>query len=255
MDFSNLARRALKLTSDNSPVILTALGVAGTITTAVLTGRASFKAAGIIQDKQLAFDLAGHGRELEPREKFESVWKIYIPPASTAVLTIACIILANRIGTRRAAALAAAYAISEKAFEEYKVKVAEKIGQKREQAVRDELAQERVTADPSSKMVVIASNKVLFYDAYTGRYFESDMETVRKAVNDTNHQVLNDFYASLSDFYDRIGLTKTELSEEMGWNTDKLLELDYSAVLADDGRPCISISFNIAPIRGYHRLS
>lgn len=253
MDFGNLTRRAMKLASDNSPVILTAIGVVGTLTTAFLTGKATAKYVKLLAeegyyDRDYKFDRS-------TKEHFKTAWKLYIPPAGAAITTIACIILANRIGTRRAAAVAAAYAISEKAFDEYRAKVAERIGQKKEQAFRDEIAQERVTADPRSNAVIIASNKALFYDAYTGRYFESDMETVRKAVNDTNYQVNNDFYASLSDFYERIGLSRTDVSEEMGWNADKLLDVEYSAVLAEDGRPCISISFKVAPIRGYHRLS
>jgi len=66
--------------------------------------------------------------------------------------------------------------------------------------------------------------------------------------------VLNDFYASLSDFYDLIGLPTTSFSDEVGWNSDRLLELQFSTVLSDDGRPCISIDFRTVPIRDYYKV-
>ena len=96
---------------------------------------------------------------------------------------------------------------------------------------------------------------VLCYEAYTGRYFLCDMETLRKAQNDINHQVLNDSYASLSDLYDLIGLPHNTNSDEVGWNSDKLLELQFSAVISEGGRPCISVDFAVAPVRHYYRLS
>ena len=249
MEFSDLAKRLAKLTTDNSPAIFTALGVAGALTTAYLTGKASFKAAAVIQESEKEIDCP-----LKPREKVEDTWKLFIPPAGSAVVTIACIILANRIGSRRAAALAAAYAISERGFAEYKAKVIEKLGESKEQKVRDEVAQDRVKNNPFNELVIIGEGQVICYDSYTGRYFMSDMETLRKAENDINYQINHDYYASLTDFYNKIGLPPTSMSDSMGWNADKLLELETSAVLTETNKPCLAIDFRIQPIHGYSRL-
>jgi len=46
-------------------------------------------------------------------------------------------------------------------------------------------------------------------------------------VNDTNEQIINDSYAALTDYYDRIGLARTDESDEIGWNTTSC----YSQVL------------------------
>lgn len=256
MAFDNLAQRASKFAADNSPAILTAIGVTGVLTTAYLTGKASFKAAEIIR-KETDRNDKFTGYEGTLKQNLELTWKLYIPAATTGLVTVACIIGSNRIGTRRAAALATAYTISEKMFTEYKDKVVEKLGEKKEQAVRDELAQERVDKAPvsSSKEIIIAGGgDVLCFDVFTGRYFKSDMETLKKAQNDLNYQIINNMYASLSDFYNLIGLAPTGFSEEVGWNSDKLMELDISTVLSDDGRPCISVNFNVHPIRDYHRF-
>lgn len=253
MNLGEAFKRLEKLVVDNSPTILTAIGVTGTLTTAYLTGRASIKAAEILIDAETRLP----GRELTSQEKVRLVWKLYIPAVGTAVVTIAAIIGANRIGTRRAAALAAAYSVSEKAFEEYRTKVIEKLGERKEEAVRDEIAQDRVKRDPVDDRTVIVSGRgeVLCYEAYTGRYFKSDMETLRKAENDINRQVIHDGFASLGDFYDLVGLPKTSVSDEIGWTSEKPLEIHFSSVLSNDNIPCISIEYRGVPIRHFDRFS
>jgi hypothetical protein len=248
-------RRITKLAGDNSPAILTAVGVAGTLITAALTARAAFRVGKDVN--------AGHYENLmEEREPevydakalVTTYWKEFIPPAVAACTTVTCIILANRIGSRRAAALAAAYVVSEKAFDEYKDKVREKFGKKKEQDVRDEVAQDRVTRTPASQQVIFSSGSQLFMDAWTGRYFLCDVETVRKAENDINKDIINYYSVSVSDFYDRIGLPRTDASEVMGWNMDNLLEVAFSTALSEDSRPCVVMTFKTTPIKDFSRL-
>lgn len=257
MRLPSFVRRVEKLAVDNSPLILTAIGVTGTITTALFAGRASFKAAEIIaQEEKEARESTGfEGYECSTRRKFDLTWKLYIPAIGMGVLTVGCIIAANRIGTRRAAAIAAAYSISERAFAEYKDKVVEKIGDHKEQKLRDEMAQERINKHPASREIIFAGEgEVLCHDSITGRYFKSDMESLRRAQNDINAQILHDFYASLSDFYGLIKLPSTKYSNEVGWNSDTPLELKFSTVLSEDNRPCISLEYTVYPIRDYFRV-
>lgn len=255
MTLPMLAKRVETLIARNSPVILTGIGVAGTITTAYLAGTASFKAALILEDAQKS---KWHSRPdnssredymLDAKEKAEMVWKLYIPAVTTATLTCAAIIGANRIGTRRAAAIAAAYQISERAFDEYKDKVVEKLGETAERQVRDEVAQERVEKNPpkNTEVIITGVGEVLCYDSITGRYFKSDMERLRKAQNDLNEKLINEVYASLTDFYELVNLPGTPYSNEIGWNTEKLLELDFSTTLSEGGVPCISVDYTPTP--------
>lgn len=255
MTLTAIAKQVEKFTIDNSPGILTAAGVVGTATTAVLVGKASFKAAEIIAEEQRLHNLEEKSHDYTTKEKARFVWKLYIPAAGSGLLTVGAIIAANQIGTRRAAAMAAAYTISEKAFSEYREKVVEKLGENKEQAVRDEIAQDRVRANPpGDQEVLIITGQVLCYDGHSGRYFNSDMETLKGAQNNVNYKVLNNSYASLTDFYDEIGLSKTNESDEIGWNCDKMLELEFSTVLSETGRPCLAIGFRTAPVRDYYRL-
>ena len=81
------------------------------------------------------------------------------------------------------------------------------------------------------------------------------MEELKKAQNDLNHRILRDNYASLSDFYDMLGLEHTQDADDIGWNVDKLLEIEFSTCISPDQKPAISIRYRVEPIRGFHRLS
>lgn len=237
-----------KFIHDNSPTILTTVGVMGTVTTAVLTGRASYKAA---QKLDEASDI--WNEPIPPKDVFLLVWDLYIPPAVVGTATIASIILANRVSNRRAAALAAAYAISEKAMNDYRHKVIEKIGEKKEANIREEIAQEQV-ARADGSLVILNDGEVLCYDQFSDRYFKSSVEAIKSAENKINHRILNDNYASLTDWYNLVGLGRTSFSDEVGWNVDKLLEVAFSSVLTSEDKPCLSVEFRVVPVRDYYKL-
>jgi hypothetical protein len=139
---------------------------------------------------------------------------------------------------------------SQLAFEEYREKIVEKIGEKRERTARDEIAQEQIRQNPpnNSQIFITDNGTQLCYEAFTGRYFLSDMETLRQAMNDVNATILHDGEACLSDFYVLVGLPMTTQSDLVGWNTDKLLELHFTAALTTDNRPCISMNYRVAPV-------
>lgn len=253
MSLANILRRTNKLAVDNSPLLLTAVGVAGVIGTAILTHKATKKAEAILKENDEAIGMY----DLERRDRkttIQLVWKSYIPPVTSGALTIGAIVFANRIGTKRAAALAAAYTISEQAFSEYKEQVIQKIGAQKEQQIRDEMMRHRIEDTPMTEknVIIMGSGENLCFDQWSGRYFNSSVEEIRAAVNEVNFMVNHNGYASLTDFYDCIGLPRTQESEEVGWTVDKLLEVNFSTHLADDGRPCIGFSFQVHPVRGFH---
>lgn len=245
MSWSNLIPRAGKIVADNSPNILTAVGVVGTVTTAVLTGKAAYSSANVLSEES---------PHLDARERVALCWRLYIPAVGTGALTVTAILAANHVGTRRAAGLAAAYSLSDRAFAEYREKVVEQIGSKKEQVVRDQVAQDRVTASSGSREIVVVGTDVPCYDSYTGRYFSSSMETLKAAQNKINYRLNNDGYASLTDFYNEVGLGRTKFSDEIGWSSISQLELTFSTVLSEDQRPCLSISFRTEPIRDYYQF-
>ena len=261
--FTGLLHKAKFLVNDNSTTILTSAGVAGTVTTAYLTGRATFKAARLIElEKQLTSEEQssensnGSLKDLSLPTKIKLVWRHYIPPFVSGVVTITCIVVANKIASKKIAALAVASGISERALQEYKSKVMQKLGPKQDEAIRDEIAQDRVLGQPvkSGEVIIAGTGEVLCFDMTTGRYFQSTVEEIKKAVNKVNHDLNNFMYASLSSFYEELGIPPTSYSDMVGWNANQHMDVKFSAVMSTDNRPCMAIDFEPAPFPEYDRL-
>lgn len=248
MSKSNLAKffkGAQRYVSKHSPEILVGLGITGMVTTTVLAVRATPKAIKLIDQKKKE----EHKDSLTPVETIKTTWKCYVPAAVTGVTSAACLIGASSVNARRNAALTAAYKLSETAFTEYREKVVETIGEKKEHAVYDKIAQERVEKNPigTSEIIVTEKGNTRFLDGTSGRYFTSDIEKVKQIVNDINNRLLTDFcgYVTLSEFYDELGLRHTDISDSIGWTAEKgQLKIHYSAQISpEDGVPCIVLNY------------
>lgn len=229
----------------NSPAILTAAGVTGTVTTAYLAAKAGYQTAQRLEGQPPGW----RDKELI-KEKLLLVWPLYIPPVASGAVTVAAVVFAGREHAKRTMAAVSAYTFAERAFSEYRDRVVEEIGQHKEQVIRDDLAARVVEKNPHDGNVIhIGEGRVLCCELYTRRYFMSDMETLRRAQNDINEQIINDIYVNLDTFYDTVGLPHTSTSSEIGWDSNKLMELEFSTVLSEDGRPCLAFSYSyIKPI-------
>lgn len=237
----------------HSPAILTAFGITGMIGTTVLAVKATPKALDLIENKKEELDKDG----LTVAETVKATWKCYVPAAITCATSAACLIGASSVHTKRNAALATAYKLSESALIEYRDKVVETIGEKKEQSVRDAIAKDHVEKNPVTNNEVIITDRgyTLCYDKLSGRYFYSDIEKIKKAANELNRQMLNDMYVSLNELYYELGLEGTKLGEQMGWNIDRgLIDLKFSATVSADDRPCIVLDYRIPPMYGYQNM-
>lgn len=241
--------------SKHSPEILTGLGIAGMITTTVLAVRATPKALKLIERKQEEL-YPDSTEKLTPIETVKTTWKCYLPAAVTGVTSIACLIGASSVNARRNAALATAYNLSATALAEYKEKVVETIGEKKEQVIRDKVAEERIKKDPvnNSAIIVSGAGNTRCFDTITKRRFTSDIEQIKRIVNELNRRMVNgEDYISLNDFYYELGLDGCAVGDDLGWNVTRgLIELDFSAQLDTDGIPCIVLDYAVAPKRGYN---
>lgn len=225
------------------------IGAGGVVATSYLTAKASYRASEVIHEKE-----DKDGTPFDAKERFKErtklVWKLYVPPVASGAITIVCIVASQKTAGRRTSAAIAAYSITEKAFSEYKEKVIEEIGSGKEQKLRDKIAQDKVDANPpkSKEVVIVAGGHVLFQESLTGRYLRTDMESMNRAVNEFNHLVNNHILVALSEFYDLIGLEPTSQCAEIGWSSDKLLELSYHAVVDKDaGEAVIVFDYNPLP--------
>lgn len=170
--------------------------------------------------------------------------------------SVACLIGASSVNSRRNAALATAYNLSASALTEYKTKVLETVGEKKEQLIRDKVAEERISKEPVNQSAIIVSGNgnTRCFDTITKRRFVSDIESINKIVNELNRRMINgEDYISLNEFYYELGLDGSSIGDELGWNVSTgLIELNFSAQLDTDGTPCIVIDYTVAPKRGFN---
>ena len=253
-NLATIAKDIRKFASKRSPEILTGIGIAGMITTTILAVRATPKALELIEEqKEESVD------ELSSFEVVKVAWKPYIPAMVTCIASTACLIGASSVNTKRNAALATAYKLSETALSEYRDKVVETIGEKKERIVRDKVAEERVKKNPVSKneVIVTGNGKTLCFDPISGRYFMCSIETIKKAENTLNKQMLHDIsgYVSLNEFYDELGLDHTSVGNDLGWNTNQLIDIDFSSQLNDNGEPSVVLDYLVAPKCDYYNFS
>ena len=256
MDKSNITNiiKGIKASiSRHSPEILTGIGIAGMVTTTILAVKATPKAIKLIEAEKRA----KHVDALSPVDTVKTVWKCYIPAAMTGVSSIACLIGSNAINAKRNAALTTVYTLSEMARNEYKEKVIETIGEKKERTIKEKVDSERIKKDPVSKKEVIITEKgtTLCYDHVFGRYFKSDIDIINRAMNKINREIVINMYASLNDFYAELGLSPVEMGYDLGWNIDDgTIEIEPSSQLADDGTPCLVIDYSVSPKYNYSRF-
>ena len=254
-NLATIAKDIRKFASKRSPEILTGIGIAGMITTTILAVRATPKALKLIEDQKEEESVD----ELSSFEVVKVAWKPYIPAMVTCIVSTACLIGASSVNTKRNAALATAYKLSETALSEYRDKVVETIGEKKERIVRDKVAEERVKKNPVSKneVIVTGNGKTLCFDPISGRYFMCSIETIKKAENTLNKQMLHDIsgYVSLNEFYDELGLDHTSVGNDLGWNTNQLIDIDFSSQLNDNGEPSVVLDYLVAPKCDYYNFS
>lgn len=250
---TSIAEGARKFVVDNSPMILTGMAVAGVVTVAVLAAKASPRA---VQDIQHAE--SERTEPLSTTEKVQLTYHYFIPAAVAGSLTIGAIIMAQSINSRRQAAFISAYTIAETRYREYQKKVAETLGDQKEQQIHDDVSAKIARDNPLGDREVYVTGKghIQTYDPMSDRYFTADFPTLQQAEIDTNYQILSEGYASLNDFYSRCGLSSIPLGEEVGWTSDKKLELRITTMQnQEDNSPCFAIAFYTDPVRNYYRFN
>lgn len=258
MDKANLTKlvkniRAVAL--KYQPEILTGIGITGMITTTIMAVKATPKALDLMAEVK-----EKHAKDTDKKafckDVLLKVAPVYIPAAIVGGLSTSCLIGASSVNYKRNAALATAYTLSESALKEYQDKVVETIGEKKEEAVRAAIAKDRIDKNPAvdREVIITGDGTTRCYDPLSSRYFESDIESIRKSVNELNRRLLLDDYVSLNDFYCELDIPTTEIGDTIGWRVDKgLVELSFYPIMDKKERPCLALDYHIAPYHDYDK--
>ena len=230
----------------NGSTILTVLGGAGVVATAVTAVKATPKAIKLIEVYE---EQKGEG--LTTLEKIKVAGPHYIPSILIGAGTIACIFGANILSKRNQASLISAYALIDNSYKEYKKKMKELYGEEAHKEVISSIAKDKYTDD-----IRVNDNKMLFYDEFSHRYFESTLEDVIKAEYNTNRQLQCNGGVYLNEYYEFLGLEPSPGGTELGWSSDILeshycaerIEFDHTKVILEDGLECCIITLRYEPM-------
>lgn len=231
--------------SEHAPKIWLGVGIGSMLMGTFFAASATPKAIAICNELR-------EQSEEEPRkiDYVKATWKLYIPSVVMNAAGVACLIGSDSINAKRNAALAAAYNFSRTALMEYREKVIETIGERKEEGIRDKIADDHMVHNPvvSTEIFVTGKGNTRCYESISGRYFMSDYDKIVKVGNELNTRIINEMYISLNEFYGMLGLEDTSIGDYLGWNTDDLtVELQICAKMDSDGVPCLAIYYSKPP--------
>ena len=234
----------------NGSIILTCVGGAGVVATSVMAAKATPKVLMLLDNAR-----EEKGDNLTKFESFIIAGHAYIPAIIVGASTIACIFGANALNQRQQAALMSAYALLDSSYKEYKTKVIDLYGSESDSRVREKIVKDKYAGDGKPK----DNDTVLFYDEFSGRYFESTTADVLKAEYEINKKISGWGGAYLNDFYQLVGVEPTEYGDHLGWSASGLYEMylgqwldfNHEKFMLDDGLEGYIITFAQEPVPGF----
>lgn len=238
----------------NVPYILGGFGCIGVIATTIMAIQSTPKALELLEDAEKE-----KGEDLSKWEIVKTAGPIYLPVIITGIATVGCIAGAVILSERQQASLISAYGLLNESYMKYQRKVIENCGEETHTEILKAIAEETkpvtITADnffglSNQGMAEDFSEPRLFYEEFSGRYFEAPLEQVLLAEYHVNRNMALGALILLNDFYEFLGLERTDYGGEVGWYVnDDYIWIDFShrKVVMDDGLECYIIESVFPP--------
>ena len=246
--------KIIELCKQNGASILTGLGVAGVFSTAVLAAKDTPKALRLLEEKE-EYKLEHYGHKLTKTEKVLAMIPAYLPTILMGTATTACILGANHINKQNQAALIAAYTYLDSEYKAYQNKVKDIFGEAAEKKVKEEIAKDKYRhekyGDPSEKK--------LFYDEFSNRYFEMSIHEILQAMYEANRIYAYLGELTLNGLYEFLHLKPIDIGETLGWSAGKdwecygfaWLDISWESIETPDNLEAYAIKFNIDPSKDF----
>jgi len=246
---NKLLGKARLFLGHNSATILTVASGIGVVATAVLAVTATPKAVARVQKAE-----EEKGEKLTKLEIVRETATIYIPTVLVGASTIACIFGANILNKRQQAGLMSAYALLDSSYKDYRSKVMELYGDDAHDIITEEIAKDRYEEID----IPVSKDKELFYDVFTGQYYESTIEQVRYAEYIVNRELQLYGAVPLAAYYELLGIEYDD-GGVLGWSIDGNMEMywqtwidfSHTKTVMDDGLECTIVTIGFEPYPDY----
>lgn len=258
MEFKKIINRTGLKIKKHSPEILMVAGIVGTVTAAVGACRATLKAVEVFNEKDANTDIVHRCLE-EKTDKYSEedakrdltvvyaqtgvkLVKLYAPSIILGGVSIASIVMGQRILKKRNIALAAAYTAVDKGFKRYRANVIDRFGEKVDKELRYDIKAKKVenkVVDKNGKEKTVTetqytiegnpleniSEYARFFDEATSTEHHKDAEYnlmfLRRQQDYANEVLKAKGHLFLNDVYEMLGIPKTKAGQIVGWIYDE----------------------------------
>ena len=242
----------------HSPEILVVGGVVGAVASGVMACKATTKLSTVLEEhKEQTDQIHDYVEEHGFTEKYTEedskkdltivtaqtglkVVKLYAPAVILGTVSVVAILGGHNILRKRNAALAAAYAVVDKGFKEYRGRVIERFGKELDRELKYNIkakeVEETVTNEDGTETTVtktvnsVDPNEISEY----ARFFdmgdehqnwqkdaEANLMFLRQQQNFANEKLKRKGYLFLNEVYEMIGIPVTKAGAAVGWIYDK----------------------------------
>lgn len=234
----------------SSPTILTVVASVGVIVTTITVVRATPKAVKLLKEAELK-----KGENLTKLEIVRVAGPTYIPSALLGVSTIACIFGANALNQKKQASLMSAYAMLNESYKQYRKSAKIVYGEEADDKIHAEMAKDAMVSSCDWGYQVYnmdmdsESERLLFYDLASKKYFRTTMAAVLNAQYHANRNLSIKGDCSLNEYLSFLGVDEVEEGDKLGWDMSYMIEemeqywldFDNHKTTLEDGLECIVI--------------
>lgn len=258
---SRLLNKAGLQIKKHSPEILMVTGVVGTVASTVLACKATRKIDGILDqtkkdvntihaamevgyanDKEYTQEDVKKDLTITYAQTGVKIVKLYAPAVVLGTFSIASIVSGHRILKKRNLALAAAYAVVDKGFKDYRSRVVERFGEQLDKELRYNIKAkelEEVVVDENGNQAIEKktvytidgnpleniSEYAKFFDEWNSAEHNKDPEYnlmfLRRQQDYANELLKSRGHLFLNEVYDMLGIQRTQAGQVVGWIYDE----------------------------------
>lgn len=250
MQKAKISKRVGRQLYRSSPTILTVVASVGVIVTTITAVRATPKAVKLLKEAELE-----KGENLTKVEIIRVAGPSYIPSALLGISTIVCIFGANALNQKKQASLMSAYVMLNESYKQYRKSAKIVYGEDADDKIHVEMAKDAMVATYDWGYQVhnmdmdSESERLLFYDLSSKKYFRTTMAAVLNAQYHVNRNLAIRGDCSLNEYLSFLGVEGIDGGDDLGWDISYMVEemdcywLDfdnYKSTL-EDGLECIII--------------
>lgn len=243
MSLKTTLTKGLLKCKKHSPEILIVTGIVGLVGAGVMACRGTLKVHEVLDEHKKDMDDIHKAAEMElddytPQdvkkdttkryiETAKGLIKIYGPAIAVAIASIIAILVGNNILQKRCAALAAAYAATNTAFQTYRERVVDRFGEEEDKRLYSGSDEVEITEidgkgkTKKQKIEVSVKNDYIKYFAPGNSYWEDDEQFVKSffsmRLNELNKILRTKGFVTLNEVYRKLGIKETQAGLVVGW--------------------------------------